>query len=101
MKKVKRGIVLLLIAGSVLAACNNGPKEKETGSRVGENSEQMHQDSTNVHDHHGDVAMDAYQCPMECEGDKTYAEKGTCPVCHMNLAMVETTSDSESGEENH
>lgn len=27
----------------------------------------------------------AYQCPMKCEGDKTYPSKSTCPVCKMDL----------------
>ena len=27
----------------------------------------------------------AYQCPMKCEGDKTYSKAGKCPVCNMNL----------------
>ena len=26
-----------------------------------------------------------YQCPMKCEGDKTYAIAGKCPKCGMNL----------------
>ncbi|WP_199269173.1 SCO family protein [Polaribacter sp. L3A8] len=26
-----------------------------------------------------------YQCPMKCEGDKVYSEKGNCPVCEMKL----------------
>ena len=26
-----------------------------------------------------------YQCPMKCEGDKTYDKAGKCPVCNMNL----------------
>lgn len=26
-----------------------------------------------------------YQCPMECEGNKTYDKPGTCPVCEMDL----------------
>lgn len=30
----------------------------------------------------------AYQCPMKCEGDKTYAKAGKCPVCNMNLKAV-------------
>ena len=29
-----------------------------------------------------------YACPMKCEGDKTYAEAGTCPVCKMDLKEV-------------
>lgn len=26
-----------------------------------------------------------YQCPMECEDEKTYDKPGTCPVCEMDL----------------
>lgn len=26
-----------------------------------------------------------YQCPMNCEGDKTYDKAGKCPKCNMNL----------------
>lgn len=29
-----------------------------------------------------------YQCPMQCEGDKTYSEAGSCPVCKMDLKPV-------------
>jgi protein SCO1 len=29
-----------------------------------------------------------YQCPMKCEGDKTYDKPGTCPVCGMDLEEV-------------
>ena len=32
----------------------------------------------------------AYQCPMECEGDKTYDSQGSCPVCKMDLALLES-----------
>ena len=32
-----------------------------------------------------------YQCPMDCEGGKTYEEAGACPVCKMDLAEVETS----------
>ena len=30
-----------------------------------------------------------YQCPMKCEGEKTYSESGTCPVCNMDLLPKE------------
>ena len=37
----------------------------------------------------GNVILDTvYQCPMKCEGDKTYAEPGKCPVCGMNLREI-------------
>ena len=31
-----------------------------------------------------------YQCPMQCEGDKVYHEEGSCPVCNMDIKLVET-----------
>ncbi|WP_233586773.1 SCO family protein [Formosa maritima] len=30
-----------------------------------------------------------YQCPMMCEGDKTYEEAGSCPICKMDLQSIE------------
>lgn len=37
------------------------------------------------------VAADtvAYQCPMKCEGNKTYDKAGKCPKCNMSLVKVE------------
>lgn len=29
-----------------------------------------------------------YQCPMKCEGSKTYDKAGKCPKCGMNLKAV-------------
>lgn len=29
-----------------------------------------------------------YQCPMKCEGEKTYEEPGKCPVCKMDLVKI-------------
>ncbi len=43
---------------------------------------------------HEHAAM--YQCPMKCEGDKTYENAGTCPKCNMNLEEVK---DHEDGHE--
>lgn len=37
----------------------------------------------------------AYQCPMKCEGEKTYNEPGTCPVCKMDLQKLESETDTE------
>jgi Heavy metal binding domain len=34
------------------------------------------------------VSGKKYACPMQCEGDKTYAEAGKCPVCKMDLQEV-------------
>lgn len=30
-----------------------------------------------------------YQCPMKCEGEKTYEHTGSCPVCKMDLKLVD------------
>lgn len=30
----------------------------------------------------------AYQCPMQCEGEKTYQKAGDCPVCGMELEGI-------------
>jgi len=39
-----------------------------------------------------------YYCPMFCEGDKIYPEKGDCPVCHMHLNEIteELVKNTES-----
>lgn len=29
-----------------------------------------------------------YQCPMKCEGDKSYGKAGKCPKCGMNLKAI-------------
>ena len=29
-----------------------------------------------------------YVCPMKCEGEKAYSEKGKCPVCEMDLEEI-------------
>lgn len=34
-----------------------------------------------------DVAAE-YQCPMKCEGEKTYKHSSSCPICKMDLALV-------------
>lgn len=37
-----------------------------------------------------------YYCPMRCEGDKTYAQPGDCPVCGMHLKKEEVYSSRKS-----
>jgi hypothetical protein len=34
------------------------------------------------------VAAVKYQCPMKCEGEKTYDAAGKCPACQMDLKEV-------------
>lgn len=30
----------------------------------------------------------AYQCPMKCEGEKTYSKAGKCPECGMTMKKM-------------
>lgn len=32
---------------------------------------------------------EVYQCPMDCEDGKTYEEEGQCPLCEMDLALID------------
>jgi Cu2+-exporting ATPase len=52
-------------------------------------------------DHVGD-----FYCPMFCEGDKIYDEKGDCPVCNMHLEeitqdLVDNSHSSHSHSHSH
>ena len=42
-----------------------------------------------------------YYCPMHCEGDKTYPEKGRCPVCNMFLVEASEKSSAQAKHEHH
>lgn len=44
-----------------------------------------------------ELATVQYQCPMKCEGDKTFNEPGTCAICKMDFARMETKI-KETGE---
>jgi Cu2+-exporting ATPase len=37
-----------------------------------------------------------FYCPMHCEGDKTYAKLGDCPVCGMDLVEEQNLSTTSS-----
>lgn len=44
-----------------------------------------------------------YYCPMFCEGDKVYDEKGDCPVCKMHLEKItqELVNSGANGNSHH
>lgn len=35
-----------------------------------------------------EIAAVKYQCPMKCEGEKTYDKPGKCPQCQMDMKEV-------------
>jgi hypothetical protein len=75
------GIAMLFVVGSAtFIGCGNS-----------ENHE------AESHEHHEDMEMSEeqaqYQCPMKCEGDKTYPENVPCPKCGMDLKELEEEKD--------
>lgn len=59
----------------------NKSNDRKSHSCCGENED--------VHQHVNNSQSETiYQCPMKCEGNKTYDKPGRCPVCGMNLAPV-------------
>jgi len=97
MKKLMITVVLVFGLGMISYSCEkpkkeNGDEKQEVVEHDGQNKE------VDLHDHSGELAMTVYQCPMKCEGDKTYSEKGSCPVCDMNLKEVEPAEIIKSDE---
>ncbi len=69
------------ISNQVFGGSDQKSESKETHSCCGGSSHQHHEVSSVD-------SVKGYQCPMKCEGDKTYDAPGNCPVCHMHLAPV-------------
>lgn len=86
---MKKSIVMMALAIATLTVVSCGKKEtKETTTE--------HEG----HDHkEGEAHKLAYECPMDCEKGKEYAEKGTCPVCKMEL--IEVSEKNHEGHEHH
>jgi hypothetical protein len=63
-------ITLCLFTLSIFTAC----KDKKSEDNPNQSSE---------------IAETNYQCPMDCEGGKTYHEAGKCPVCKMDLMLMD------------
>jgi transcription initiation factor IIE alpha subunit len=90
MKKLMITVVLVFGLTMISSSCekpkkSNGDEKQE----VVEHDDQKKE--VDLHDHSNELALTVYQCPMKCEGDKTYSEKGSCPVCNMDLKEVEPT----------
>jgi transcription initiation factor IIE alpha subunit len=82
MKKQISTVTLLLTAVMFFASCGNKTSESKKENTTTEQTEN---------------AM--YQCPMKCEGDKTYDKPGSCPVCNMDLQLVEENHESREHHE--
>ena len=51
--------------------------------------------------HEETMSGNVYQCPMKCEGDKTYNAPGNCPVCNMKLVAVDSGKDTHGHSHCH
>ena len=77
---MKKNILWVALATALafsFSACNNSSEKASTGQSS---------------------ATEAYQCPMKCEGDKTYNKPGQCPKCNMDLVKVEIGTSGENHE---
>lgn len=76
--------LLSMIATLTFASCNNSQKSEKENTTTEQ------------------AANTKYQCPMKCEGEKTYDKPGQCPVCNMDLEKVETVHDDhKEHDHNH
>lgn len=84
-------IIAFAIATFSTVSCNKKENTEATTGHEGHNHKE------------GEAQKLAYECPMDCEKGKTYDEKGTCPVCKMEL--IEAKAESHEGHdhetENH
>lgn len=92
---MKKSILLVAVLFSMtvmFTSCKEGKKEevkKEHHEAEGHES----------HDHDAKVASaEVFQCPMDCEKGKTYAEAGSCAVCKMDLKKQSVDKDTEHAE---
>ena len=97
MKKTILTFALFITLGLIFTSCN---KTKKSESEVKEKTEIKEVTKTSKS---SEIAMAEYQCPMKCEGDKTYHEQGSCPKCNMDLKEVkkDTDNDASNFKEDH
>ena len=62
-------------------------------SKKAEKSEQQQDETVKTET----VAAKKYACPMLCEGEKTYAQAGKCPVCKMELQEIALAETDTTG----
>lgn len=93
MRKLTIAAVLLMSFALFTASCGESKKEKSNDAEKTEVNVEAENTEADAHDHSEDMATAVYQCPMECEDEKTYPEPGTCPECKMKLKKVESSEE--------
>jgi hypothetical protein len=80
MKKILFTSVLAL---ALLASCGSDANKAKSDSTTDS------MNKANVTPNGGSqMAAVKYQCPMKCEGEKTYDAAGKCPMCQMDMKEV-------------
>ena len=87
MKKQIISLSVTLIITLAIISCGSKSSTSQTTSS---NPEQMAADTVDA----SKPVAAVYQCPMKCEGEKTYDQAGKCPKCGMDLEGL-------SGHEGH
>jgi hypothetical protein len=67
---------VLLTLSMCIISCGSKTSESQTEKSATEQTENV-----------------KYQCPMKCEGEKTYDKPDSCPVCNMDLKKVEESHE--------
>lgn len=94
MKKLILSIAVVLMIGFTVTSCKSEVK-KETEEVKTEVKKEVGNKPADLKS----MAVKTYQCPMKCEGDKTYDKSGQCPTCKMDLKEVK--AEGETKEHNH
>lgn len=88
-----------MIFGICLVSCAESKKGEHSKDSEVSKDRVEHNENAAAQDHGYETAMASYQCPMKCEGEKSYQEEGSCPVCKMDLKKVELKpEEAESGK---
>ncbi|MGI9530855.1 heavy metal-binding domain-containing protein [Lutimonas sp.] len=92
----------LFVSFLFIVSCDTPKKETDMDKKEIEqqdSSDPIGDQEEEPKDYGYEMAMSAYQCPMKCEGDKTYKENGDCPKCKMELKEIEVAENSATKEE--
>ncbi|MCI2229164.1 hypothetical protein MC378_08295 [Polaribacter sp. MSW13] len=87
MKKIIIVLAVVFATSIIFTSCKSEKKEVK--------KEHVDTDKKKV------AVKDVYQCPMECEKDKTYDKEGKCPVCEMKLRKKVSESHENHEDHNH
>ena len=81
MQKQLISFFLSLVVLAVITSCGH---KNSTQHADPSSTEQTTVDTTGT----SQPVAAVYQCPMKCEGDKTYDKPGKCPKCKMDLEDI-------------